>query len=206
MTFSAIQNTDIYLLDQLFKGRIGKGTRILDAGCGYARNSEYFVRNDYDVFGVDMNPDAIEEARRNITQWNSRYPIDRYVVGDLSSIPHRDHFFGLVISSAVLHFAESREHFTKLFAEHVRVLASGGMLWIRMTTKHTLVDKAEHVGGDVYDLPDGTRRYLLDREYMEELMAVHGLDYIDPWKTVNVSDVRTMSVLALGRRQQLIEI
>ena len=29
---------DIYLLDQILRGRIGPGDRVLDAGCGSGRN------------------------------------------------------------------------------------------------------------------------------------------------------------------------
>jgi tellurite methyltransferase len=43
---------DIYLFDQLLKGRIPSGTRVLDAGCGAGRNLVYFLRSGYEVFGV----------------------------------------------------------------------------------------------------------------------------------------------------------
>ncbi|MFF0830953.1 hypothetical protein ACFYU8_29590 [Brevibacillus sp. NPDC003359] len=36
---------DIYLFDQLLKGRVTKDMRILDAGCGSGRNLVYFLRN-----------------------------------------------------------------------------------------------------------------------------------------------------------------
>ena len=35
---------DIYLFDQLLRGRIPPGSRILDAGCGSGRNLVYFLR------------------------------------------------------------------------------------------------------------------------------------------------------------------
>ena len=47
---------DIYLFDQLLRGRIALGMRVLDAGCGAGRNLVYFLREGYEVFGVDLDP------------------------------------------------------------------------------------------------------------------------------------------------------
>ena len=55
---------DIYLFDQLLRGRIGRGMRILDAGCGGGRNLVYLLREGYEVFGVDADPHGIESVRR----------------------------------------------------------------------------------------------------------------------------------------------
>ena len=52
---------DIYLFDQLLKGRISRGMRILDAGCGSGRNLVYFLREGYDVYAADA--DASQTAR-----------------------------------------------------------------------------------------------------------------------------------------------
>src|ERR1022692_5277465 len=54
---------DIYLFDQLLRGRIRPGMRVLDTGCGSGRNLVYFLREGYDVFGVDTDPNAIECTR-----------------------------------------------------------------------------------------------------------------------------------------------
>ena len=51
---------DIYLFDQLLKGRIAPGMRILDAGCGGGRNIVYFLREGYEVFAVDADREAVE--------------------------------------------------------------------------------------------------------------------------------------------------
>ena len=47
---------DIYLFDQLLQGRIGRGMRVLDGGCGSGRNQVYSLREGYEVFGVDLDP------------------------------------------------------------------------------------------------------------------------------------------------------
>ncbi|MFT3743892.1 MAG: hypothetical protein QM785_06305 [Pyrinomonadaceae bacterium] len=43
-TFGGI---DIYLFDQIQKGRFSPGMKILDAGCGGGRNIHWLLRNGY---------------------------------------------------------------------------------------------------------------------------------------------------------------
>lgn len=54
---------DIYLFDQLLKGRLTPGMRLLDAGCGGGRNLVYFFRTGYDVCGVDESRPSIAQVR-----------------------------------------------------------------------------------------------------------------------------------------------
>ena len=57
-------NIDIYLFDQILRGRIAPGMRVLDAGCGSGRNLIYLLRSGYEVFGADADPEAVEGVRR----------------------------------------------------------------------------------------------------------------------------------------------
>ena len=54
-----IGNTDIYLLDQIMKGRYGTGEKILDAGCGNGRNLIWFLKNDFEMYAVDKDTMSI---------------------------------------------------------------------------------------------------------------------------------------------------
>ena len=54
---------DIYLFDQLLKGRYDKTKKVLDVGCGGGRNLFYFLRNGYEVFGIDPDPQAVETVK-----------------------------------------------------------------------------------------------------------------------------------------------
>jgi tellurite methyltransferase len=55
---------DIYLFDQLLRGRIAPRMRVLDAGCGWGRNLVYLLREGYDVSAVDSDPAAVNAVRR----------------------------------------------------------------------------------------------------------------------------------------------
>jgi len=57
-------NIDIYLFDQILKGRLTPGMRIVDAGCGGGRNLRYLLQQQYEIFAVDADPLAVETTRR----------------------------------------------------------------------------------------------------------------------------------------------
>jgi tellurite methyltransferase len=54
---------DIYLFDQILRGRIRPGMSVLEAGCGSGRNLVYFLREGYDVRAIDPDPGAIAAVR-----------------------------------------------------------------------------------------------------------------------------------------------
>ena len=198
-----IGNMDIYLLDQIMKGRIMLGAKILDAGCGVGRNSEYFIKNNFDIFGIDLNKEAIQNAKEQIVIWNPQFDVNHYTIANLVEIPFPDNNFDFIISSAVLHFSKDRTHFKKLFEELVRVLHPNGILFIRMTTKHTLAHLSRHLQDDVYQIPDGSTRYLLDLDYLKDLMSKNKMSFTEPFKTVNVNDIRTMAVVVIQKEGEV---
>ncbi len=190
---------DLYLLDQLMKGRIHPQMRILDAGFGHGRNAQYFIENDFDIWGVDRKAELTEFINAQIDSWNPTFNKSKFKITGLETIPFPDNHFDFIISCAVLHFAQSRAHFIQLFEETIRVLKPGGIFWFRMTTKHTLEKHAQHLGDDIYALRDGSTRYLLDLTVLKELMEKHYLTFVDPFKTINVADLRTMCVGVLQK-------
>ena len=122
--------TDIYLIDQLMKGRYKPTERILDAGCGNGRNMHWFIQNKYAIFGIDLNEEAISLLKNKYPEM----PSDRFTVSALESTSFPDIYFDHIICSAVLHFANSTVQFNKMMSEIVRILKPGGSLFIRMTS------------------------------------------------------------------------
>ena len=54
---------DIYLFDQLLKGRVTARDRVLDAGCGSGRNLFYLLKMGCQVSAIDTNPVAVAGVR-----------------------------------------------------------------------------------------------------------------------------------------------
>lgn len=188
-----IGSTDIYLVDQIMKGRYKTNDIVLDAGCGYGRNLHWFLRNNIIIYGVDQDANAIYDLRR-------RNPAiaERFRHSTVENTPLENDQFDHIISSAVLHFAKDTAHFYQMFGEMVRVLKPSGSLFIRMTSDIGIEDKVRPVGDGVFDLPDGSRRWLLTRAVLADIMQKNKLSFLEPLKTVNVNDVRCMSTVVLG--------
>ncbi len=191
-----IGETDIYLLDQIMKNRYSVADRILDAGCGGGRNLHWFVKNGIDITGIDDNGEAINYLK---TVYPFLWP-DKLLIGRVEKMPFTDNYYDHLISSAVLHFADSTTHFKRMIAEMVRVLKPCGSLFIRMTSDIGIENKITHLGKGVYLLPDGSERFLLTKPLLTEIMKQNRLSFLEPLKTVNVNDLRCMSTLVLQKK------
>lgn len=89
------------------------GGKILDAGCGYGRMSEWV----HDYTGVDFSPDFIEIARL-------KYPDKKFMVADLEALPFKDKEFDWAVCISIKHMIEGnlgKEAWQKMETELKRV-------------------------------------------------------------------------------------
>ena len=77
---SVFGDIDIYLFDQLLRGRIAPGARVLDAGCGAGRNLVYLLREGHEVFAADEDPHAVDAVRRLAARLAPRLPASNFRV------------------------------------------------------------------------------------------------------------------------------
>ena len=192
-------NIDIYLLDQILKNRFDKKFKILDSGCGTGRNLIYFVKNNYNVWGIDKEPDDIKILKYLLKSIKPEYPQKRFIAGLVEDMPYKDHEFDAIISSAVLHFAEGKIHFLSMVHEIARVLKPDGILFARMAIDLGMEDKVKPIGDGKYLLPDGSIRFLLNKPLLNEIMDQFGFEFIEPLKAVIVDNKRCMSTLVLKK-------
>ncbi len=190
---------DIYLFDQILKNRFDNEMNILDAGCGGGRNLVYFLRNDYKVFGIDENPQAVEQARILAKTLSPNLPPENFQTATVESIPFQDARFDAVISSAVLHFARNEEDFTKMLAEMWRVLKPGGLFFARLASSIGIENLIKPVGDGRYLLPDGSRRFLVNEELINSTTERLGGVWLEPLKTTNVQNLRCMTTWVLRK-------
>jgi SAM-dependent methyltransferase len=195
-------NIDIYLFDQLLRSRIVPGIRILDAGCGFGRNLVYFLREGYDVYGIDHDLQSIEECRRLATLLNPRLPLSHFKVETLEALHFPDAFFDLVITSAVLHFARDDKHFNQMLTGLWRVLKPGGTLFCRLASSIGIEKQVKRIAGRRYLLPDGSDRYLVDEKLLLKLTKHLNAELSDPIKTTIVQNQRSMTTWITIKRGQ----
>lgn len=192
-------NVDIYLLDQILKGRFSKEMKILDAGCGEGRNAVYFIQKGYQIFGIDPNETAIQYCRFLAKSLNPTFDSHRFQAGRLEEIPFHSRAFDAVICSAVLHFAERVDNFWQMISEIHRVLKPGGVFWFRMTTAFGgILEQSQDLGNGKFELPDGSERFLFLPEYVDKLENI-GFGFLEPMKTVLIPGQREMGVFLMEK-------
>lgn len=192
-------NIDIYLFDQIQKNRFHPWMKILDAGCGGGRNLVYFLREKFDVYGVDQNKDAVLHVREIADRLNSKLPPENFRTASVENLPFTGAFFDWVLSSAVLHFAADEEIFDKMLLEMWRVLKPGGVLFARLASTIGIESKVEKIAGRRFALPDGSERFLVDLETLLELTAKLGGELMEPVKTTNVQNLRSMTTWVIRK-------
>jgi tellurite methyltransferase len=191
---------DIYLFDQLLRGRIAPGVRVVDAGCGSGRNLVYFLREGYHVSGADEDPRAVEATRRLAASLAPALPADNFRVEPVEAMSFPDACAGLVLSSAVLHFARDDGHFLAMLRGTWRVLQPGGLLFCRLASSIGMEHRVERIAGRRCRLPDGSERYLVDEPLLLQLTEELGGQRLDPLKTTVVQDQRSMTTWVVRKR------
>jgi tellurite methyltransferase len=191
---------DIYLFDQLLKGTYDNCKTILDAGCGAGRNLIYFLKNGYKVYGIDPNFEAVNQVISLSKELSPTSCSSNFKVAYTESIPFDDSSFDLVISSAVLHFANNPAHFDAMLRDMWRVLKPGGYFFARLASDIGIEELVQPLGDSRYLLPDGSVRFLVNQQlllnYCEQLNGyLH-----EPIKTTNVQNLRCMTTWCLQKR------
>jgi tellurite methyltransferase len=184
---------DIYLFDQLLRRRIVPGMRILDAGCGSGRNLVYFLREGYEVYGVDSDPQAIASIRRFAQSLAPRLSPENFRVEAIEEMSFPAAFADVAISSAVLHFAGDDGEFSAMAHATWRVLRPGGLFFCRLASSIGIEGEISRISGRRFLLPDGSERYLVDEALLVKLTQELGGQLADPLKTTVVQHQRSMT-------------
>jgi len=192
-------NIDIYLFDQLLKGTYDKCKKILDAGCGGGRNLIYFLKNGYEVYGIDPNPNAISAVRELSATLSQANDKENFVVATAENLPFEDNSFDLVISSAVLHFAQRPDHFHEMVHAMWRVLKPGGYLFARLASDIGIETLVQDLGNGRYLLPDGSERFLVNQQLLLQYTEQLNGRLHEPIKTTNVQNLRCMTTWCLQK-------
>jgi SAM-dependent methyltransferase len=116
-----------------------EGRAVLDIGCGLGGKTVAYAEAGARVVGVDIDQTNVEQS---IAFARSRGADLSFLVGDAGGLPFPDGCFDLVVAN------DSMEHFPhpeEAFAEIVRVLRPGGMIYLFFTPWHS------PLGSHLYD-------------------------------------------------------
>lgn len=190
-------NIDIYLFDQLLKGRFDKCRKVLDAGCGNGRNLVYFLRNGFEVYGLDSDKDSVNAVKKLAGHISPGYPESNFITGQVDKMPFSSNYFDLVILSAVLHFAESKQHFEDMLMETWRVIKPGGFFFARLASDIGIEKRVQPTENGKFLLPDGTQRFLVNESMLLSYTQSFKAVLFEPIKTTNVQNMRCMTTWCL---------
>ncbi len=193
---------DIYLFDQLLKGRISRGMRILDAGCGSGRNLVYFLREGYEVYAADADAQAVESVRTLARRLAPALPASNFRVESVEHLSFDDACADVVVSNTVLHFARDDAHFETMLRGTWRVLKPGGLFFCRLASTIGMESQFKPVQGRRFRSPDGAERYLVDEALLAAMAKRIGGELAEPLKTTVVQNQRAMTTWVLQKKLQ----
>lgn len=188
-----LQHTDIYLIDQILKGRFENIKSVLDVGCGKGRNITYFLENGLDVYGLDIDANCI-----NYLIEKKQLQSSHFKVGEAENIPFNQSF-DLIICNAVLHFAKNKAHFEEMLFSIWNKLNDNGVLFIRLASDIGIEHLVQALGSGNFKLPDNTTRYLVNKKSLLAYSKQLNATLIEPIKTTNVQSLRCMTTWILKK-------
>lgn len=191
---------DIYLFDQLLKGNIAPGMRILDAGCGYGRNLVYLLREGYEVFAADEDAQAIECVRSVARTLAPALPESNFRVEAVEQMSFDDECADVVISNTVLHLAADDAQFERMLQGSWRVLKPGGLFFCRIASTIGMEGQFVQIKGRRYRSPDGAERYLVDAPMLDSIGERLGAEMVEPLKTTVVQNQRSMTTWVVRKK------
>ncbi|MDE3200048.1 MAG: class I SAM-dependent methyltransferase [Acidobacteriota bacterium] len=192
---------DIYLFDQLLKARITPGETVVDAGCGSGRNLVYLLREGYNVYAADTNPDEVEAVRAMAAKLAPSLPASNFRVEPVEAMTFPDACADMVICNTVLHFAHDDAHFEAMLRGCFRHLKPGGIFFSRLGSTIGMEDQIQHVEGRRYKSPDGSLRYLVDAPLLEAFTSRMG-QFAELLRTTVVHKQRAMTTWVVRKGEQ----
>jgi SAM-dependent methyltransferase len=189
---------DIYVFDQILRGNIAPGMRILDAGCGYGRNLVHLLREGCEVFTVDASVEAVEHVRALAEQLAPNLPATNFRVLPIEKMDFPDNLADVVICNSVLHFARDEAHFLAMLEHLWRAVRPGGMLFCRLGSRIGM--NFERLRGNIFRINDGSEWFLVDEAELMKMTDQMDAIMIDPLKTTIVQDYRCMTTWVLRKR------
>ena len=190
---------DIYVFDQILRGNIERGMKVIDAGCGYGRNLVYLLRMGCEVKALDANEEGVAHVRRLAQELAPQLRAENFRVGAIEAMPFEDSWADVVLCSSVLHFARDEQHFLAMIEELWRVLRPGGMLFCRLGSRIGM--EFPHLRGYIYRIGDGSEWFLVDEDALMTMTAQMDALLVDPLKTTIVQNHRCMTTWVTRKRR-----
>lgn len=155
-----------------------QGKKVLDAGCGHGRDTQYLVQKGFDATGVDLAEGMIEHAKNNKE--------GNFHMMDVSDLKFNDEEFDGVWCNTVMHFFKP-ENMPEVLNELKRVLKPSGTLYITFKIGEGVFFRER------YD--SEVKQYLISEEKAEKMLKGKNFQIKETQK-VEVENTEIMNILA----------
>jgi len=149
-----------------------EGEKVLDAGCGWGRDVDYFQRNGFEAKGIDLAEEALAFARQNMQ--------GEFIRSDIKDTGFEDESFQGIWCNSVIHFYPEEE-MKEIISEISRITSPGGVFYLSFKLTE---DSPESF---IRREEDGSRirRYLVTRSFAEEALKRNGFRVLEEHSEVN---------------------
>lgn len=120
---------DMKRLVKLFQEK--KVKKVLDLGCGTGRHLLFFLKNGFELYGVDAAPKGLEIAKKWLEDENQCAELLLHRIEE--KLPFEDDFFDAIISIQVIHH-NYLDRIIRTIKEIERILRTGGIIFITFPT------------------------------------------------------------------------
>lgn len=149
--------------------------RVLDLGCGGGRHSELLASLGHKVTSIDVNPAMLVTTHARLSALGLVADIHE---GSILAIPVDDEEFDVVVTTGVLHQANTIEEYTLALDELARVTKPSGHVLLNTFTNKAWDDTYHVVSSDGYSVltQEGLPQTLLPRQTFVSMMGAVGFE------------------------------
>jgi SAM-dependent methyltransferase len=149
------------------------GRRLLDLGCGAARNAAPLAREGWEVLGTDTSWPMLKAAAAR-TRAEAPDGQLHLAAATMDRLPVVDGYADLIVAHGIWNLAGSGEEFRQGVREAARTARPGAALFVFTFSRHTLPPNVRPVGGETFvftEFAGEPQCFLTEAQLVEELAA-----------------------------------
>jgi SAM-dependent methyltransferase len=157
-----------FIEDERSRGTI---RRVLDIGCGAARNAGPLADSGLEVLGIDLSWPMLQAARSRPRPKQGRLDL---ALSPMEIIPAQDRSFDAVVAHGIWNLARSGAGFRQAVREAARVSRPGASLFVFTFSRNTLAEEARPIPGETFVFTEFSGQpqcFLTEAELVSELAS-----------------------------------
>lgn len=147
--------------------------RVLDIGCGAARNASPLAAMGWTVLGTDLSVPMLQAARKRVRAEGTDSRV-HLALAPMEALPVQDASVDVIIAHGIWNLASSGAQFRAAVAEAARAARPGAALFVFTFSRHTIPPDAGPVDGETFVFTEFSGRpqcFLTDTQLVDEMAS-----------------------------------